>query len=208
MKKQIVFIGGGEAFDSYEDYLAFLKAYKIDKEKFDKRYRQKVWTQTLGEKLGQDFEVIQLKMPNNMNVKYTEWKIMFEKHIPFFEKELSFLGNSLGATFLVKYLSENNFLKKIRGVFLVGAAFDEEDSDESLGDFKLSDNLKKLKEQGGKIFFYQSKDDPIVPFLNVEKYLKKLPDATARIFENRGHFMIEEFPELVEDIKSLYDISH
>jgi hypothetical protein len=37
--------------------------------------------------------------------------------------------------------------------------------------------LSLLEKNGGKIFLYQSKDDSVVPFVNVEKYAKELPNA-------------------------------
>jgi len=58
---------------------------------------------------------------------------------------------------------------------------------------------------GGDTFdTYQSKDDPIVSFADFEKYRNALPIAHVKIFENKGYFNQEEFPELVEDIKSAF----
>ncbi|MDD5146104.1 MAG: hypothetical protein PHF44_04660, partial [Candidatus Pacebacteria bacterium] len=65
-KKQIVVIHGGDTFETYEDYLAFLNSYEINFEKL----KIKRWKETLGEGLGNDFEVVSPKMPNPMNAKY------------------------------------------------------------------------------------------------------------------------------------------
>jgi len=56
--------------------------------------------------------------------------------------------------------------------------------------------------EGEKYFLYHSKDDPIVPFMDLEKYLKALPTAKEMIFEDRGHFSVENFSEILENIKS------
>jgi len=200
MKKQIVIIHGGGAFDSYAEYFSWLKSFKLDID----RFTQKGWKDSFSKKLGADFEVIQPEMPNSMNAHYPEWKIWFEKFIPFFQKEVLLIGHSLGGMFLAKYLSENKFSKRIRATFLIAAPFDDKDCRESLGDFALSKSLVKFAKQGGKIFLYQSKDDKSVPFVDVKKYQKEIPNAVLRIFANKGHFNQSEFPELVKDIKSLY----
>ncbi|PIP17226.1 MAG: hypothetical protein COX44_01000 [Candidatus Portnoybacteria bacterium CG23_combo_of_CG06-09_8_20_14_all_37_13] len=74
---------------------------------------------------------------------------------------------------------------------------------EFLGNFVISNNLEKFRKQGGKIFLFQSKDDPIVPFIDLGKYQKALPEAVVRIFKDREHFSQSEFPELVKEIRKI-----
>lgn len=61
----------------------------------------------LQEQLGSDFLVYQPQFPNKQNAQYPEWKLFFEKTIAQLEDGLILIGHSLGASFLVKYLSEN-----------------------------------------------------------------------------------------------------
>jgi hypothetical protein len=199
MKKQVIVIHGADSFDTYEEYLSFLKDFKINFE----RMKKGGWKDSLREKLGKEFEVITPFMPNRLNAKYLEWKIWFEKLIPFFEEEVILVGHSTGGIFLVKYLSENAFPKRVKATFLVAACYDDTDSAYSLGDFILPEDLSDFRKQAGKIFLYQSKDDKTVPFADFDKYRKAFPEAIPRIFEDRGHFGQEEFPELVEDVKNL-----
>ena len=199
--KQIIVIHGGDTFETHEEYLSFLKSFEIDFERF--KSGRKDWKVTLSEELGEGFEVILPSMPSKTNAKYIEWKIWFEKLIPFFKDSVIFVGHSLGAIFLAKYLSENEFPKKIAATFLVAGPYDDKDFEESLADFVLPEDLEKLVGQGGKIYLYHSKDDPVVPFADLEKYKKSLPSAEVRIFEDREHFSQVDFPELVEDIKGL-----
>lgn len=199
MKKQIIAIHGGDTFETYEQYLEFLKNFPVDFERLKKRG----WKDSLSEKLGNDFDVFIPRMPNSLNAKYPEWKIWFDKLIPFFDEEIILLGHSLGGTFIVKYLSENTLPKKIKATFLVAACYDGENSEYSLASFKLTENIEGFKKQAGKVFLYQSKDDDLVPFADFEKYKIALPEATAKVFENRGHFGQEDFPEIVSDIKNL-----
>jgi len=199
MKKQVVVIHGGDTFETYDEYVAFLKSFLIESVDYFNRWR---WKDSLQEKLGDDFEVIAPKMPNKWNAKYSEWKIWFDKLVPFLNDNVIFVGHSLGGIFLAKYLSENKFPKIIKATFLVAAPYDAVDSEYTLADFVLLNDLKLFQKQGGRIFLFQSKDDPVVPFADLEKYKKQLPTAECVVFEDRGHFGQEEFPELVEMIKS------
>lgn len=124
--------------------------------------------------------------------------------MPFFNPEISLIGYSLGGIFLTKYLSENSIFNKIISLHLVGAPYDSEGTDYSMGDFVLTNDLLKATEQVQSIYFYQSKDDPIVPIIQLAKYQKLFPNAETRIFEDRGHFYQSEFPELVKDIRKVY----
>ena len=199
MKRQVVVIRGGDVFDTYKEYLKFLKNYKID----FKKLGMKGWKSNLEKDLGKGFEVILPVMPNFMNAKYKEWKIMFEKFFPYLKNNLILLGHSLGGIFLAKYLSENKFPKKIKAVFLVSAPFDDKDANYSLGDFKLPKKLDRFQKQSPKIFLYHSKDDPVVPFVDLEKYKRALPKAKVVVFKKRGHFGQSKFPEIVKAIKEL-----
>lgn len=198
MKTQIVIIHGGDTFETYEEYLSFLKDCQVDLDYINK----KGWKKSLQEKLGNDFEVISPRMPNSSNAKYLEWKIWFEKFLPFLNDGVILIGHSLGGLFLTKYLSENIFPKKIERTLLIAAPFDAIDSEYTLGDFSLPNELTKLQEQGGELYFYHSKNDPVVPFADLDKYKKELPAANFIVFEDRGHFTQEEFPEIVEKIKN------
>lgn len=199
MKRQIIVIGGGDVFDTYKEYITFLKKYKLDFEKL----RLKGWKKNLPRKLGKNFEVIFPMMPNSMNAKYKEWKIMFEKLFPFLKNNLILIGHSLGGIFLVKYLSENKFPKKIKATFLVAVPYDDKTIKDSLGDFKLPRSLNNLQNQGGKIFFYNSEDDSLASLVDLEKYKKSLPKAKVVVFKDRGHFRQINFPEIVKAIREL-----
>ena len=198
MKKQVLVIHGGNAFEKYEEYLSYLKNKEVTIEKITRND----WKDSLGKALGDEYQVLAPRMPNGQNARYSEWKIWFEKIVPLLDEPVILIGHSMGGIFLAKYLSENVLPKKITATFLVAAPYNAE-MGESLVDFALTRDLTKLNEQVGKIFLYQSKDDPVVPFSHVEKYHKELPNATLRIFEDKQHFNQPELPELVEDIKSL-----
>ncbi len=200
IKKQVVVIHGGDTFDTYEEYLVFLKNWKLDFEEL--RSGKKNWKENLRSDLGNHYEVIIPEMPNWINAKYLEWKIWFEKITPYLNEELILVGHSLGGTFLSKYLSENDFNKKIEALFLIAPAFDSADSDYTMGDFILND-LKKIASQSNKIFLYHSIDDSVVPYADSQKFISAIGSVELRTFSDRGHFRQEHLPELVEEIIKL-----
>jgi len=200
MKKQVVVIHGGHAFFESGDFLDYLKNKKVEVQTF-KSKPNKNWRENLEFELGSDFEVFYPEMPNKENARYPEWKIWFEKLVPFLNDEIILVGHSLGGIFLAKYLSENKISKKIKAVFLVAAVFDGDVIGNQVGTFALP---SKLDLQTEKIYLYQSKDDPAVPFSAMDNYKKLLPFANCRVFTDRGHFRDEKFPEIVEDIQGLY----
>lgn len=198
MKQQVVIIHGGDTFETYEAYWKYLESCELTLE----RINAKNWKDYLHLQLP-SCEVIYPKMPNSKNARYPEWKLWFEKLIPLLHDGVILVGHSLGGIFLAKYLAENNFPLGIKALYLIAAPYDDKDCDYPLADFALTNHLENLAKQVGKIYLYQSRDDLVVPFVDVEKYKKDLSGAELVIFEDRGHFNQETFPELVDSIKLL-----
>lgn len=195
MKKQVIVIHGGDSFDSYEKFIDSLKNWEVSLKSFLPRYD---WKMSMQEKLGEDFQVLTPRMPNKQNAKYAEWKIWFERMLPFIQDEAILVGHSQGGLFLVKYLSENKFPKIIAKICLIAPPHSETPE---IGDFVLGGSPVGISDQCKNIHLFQSKDDPVVPFTEAERYQKDFPTAQLHIFEDRGHFLDEKFPELIEEIK-------
>lgn len=198
MAQQILVINGGNAFETYDEYLDYLKNKELTLEELN----YKGWKDRLSENLGNGYKVFNPRMPNDKNARYAEWKIWFEKFLPLLDHDLILIGHSLGGIFLTKYLSENKIDKNILATFLVAAPFNTTGK-HPLVDFVISENISGLAKQGGQIFIYHSSDDKVVPYSNCEDYKKALPNATIRVFETNGHFHQTEFPEIIDDIKSI-----
>ncbi len=200
MKQQVIVIHGGTSFDTYADYIAFLKRRELTIEKLT---GGDDWKASLPLKLGDGFEVLLPKMPNGANARYVEWCIWLGRCIPFLNGDVILIGHSLGGIFLAKYLSEHIFPQSVKATLLVAAPFDDTATVESLTDFALPTSLVKLAAQGGVIYLIHSQDDPVVPIEQVAKYQQALPRAKPMIFADRGHFNQANFPELVTLIQSL-----
>jgi predicted alpha/beta hydrolase family esterase len=201
MKQQVLLIHGGDPQESYEAYLEFLKNYPVRLERH--ALRQPGYQEILASDLGENFEVLFPEMPNKRNAKYVEWKIWFEKFLPFLRDDVILIGGSLGAIFLAKYLAENNLPKRIKALFLLAGPAMDNPPEYKLYDFALPEDLSKFVSQAPKVFLYHSQDDSVVPFKDLEFYKHLFPEATVRVFTDRGHFNVERIPELIADIKSL-----
>jgi len=204
--KQILHIHGGETHKNYEMYFEYLKKYNFDFEKFEKK--KKDWAKHLQVDLGDDYQVIRPMMPNPRNAKYAEWKIWLEKYFPYLEDDIILTCKSLGGTFWAKYLSENNFPVKISQLHLVATPFDNENEfspkgdDYDLIDFSLGSDLSLTEKQVDQIFIHHSKDDHIVTFEMSKKFAEALPSAKKLDYSDRGHFSVDNFPEILEIIKN------
>ena len=198
MKQQVVVIHGAESFLRYEDYIDSLKksAAWNRVEDFDR----KDWKANLQQVLGDRYQVILPTMPNKKNARYLEWKMWMDGFFNQIESNAIFIGHSMGAIFLAKYLTEKGGI--YNAVFLVAAPF-EDCVGESLCDFNFDtkDFVKAL--QAKKVILYHSTDDMVVPYAHAHIYLDLIPNAVLVTLEERGHINQEIFPEIVKDIFSL-----
>jgi len=198
-KTQILYIHGGMTFKNQKDYLHFIKTRKIS---IEKKIR---WSDNyLDKELGKSFEIIRPRMPLADNSKYNDWKIHFERYIPYLRNNVILIGGSLGGIFLAKYLSENKFPKKILSTYLVCPPFDDTCFEEDLvGGFKLKSDLSLIEKNSKNLTLLFSKDDDDVPVSHAEKYRKKLKNPKIIIYKSKnGHFKISKFPEIVKMIKN------
>lgn len=196
--KQVILIRGGESFKSDEDFYEYLKQEKLDPYRASNR-----WSVHLDLDLGNKYEVILPNMPARENGKYEAWKIWFEKHFEFLKEEVVLIGYSLGGTFLLKYLSENPFPKKIAQLHFVAPWIGTKLSTlEDIDTFAFDvGNLHLIKDKATAVHVWQSKDDFVVPFTDGETVHSNIPGSQFYVFEDRNHFIQNEFHELLEVIK-------
>ena len=201
MKKQVFYIHGGETFDVYEDFIEHLREVELRDLPGSESYVK--WTKTLPDELGTAYEVFMPTMPNRENAKYSEWKIWFERHFEHLRDDVILMGCSLGSMFLTRYLVENEPPVSVKALILMAGAVEDTES-ESCGDFRFSlDDVSALQERARKVIVMHSKDDFLVPFEHSERLHTAIPGSEFITFEDKNHFLIEAFPELVATIKEL-----
>lgn len=157
----------------------------------------------LQEELGNEYSILYPKMKNPESPEYKRWKIQIEKELSMLDGEVILIGHSLGGSVLLKYLSEETNQKFISGLFLLAAPYWGRDEGWQSDEYVLQEDFPSKLSKITQIFLYHSYDDKIVPFDHFELYAKKLPQATIRQLDGRGHNFNHKFPEIVDDIKNL-----
>lgn len=193
--KQIVIIHGGDSFLSYEEYLDDLKNTELD---YERLRPGKSWKDAVIAAFP-EADILTPSMPNKQNAQYEEWKIMFKKIIPFFGDDVRLVGHSLGAMFLAKYLHEKPLESPVRQLILLAAGYD--DDIHGYGSFAIK-SATGLERSADEVHLFHSKDDFVVPYSELAKFQADLPDAVVHSFDDRNHFLDEEFPELIELLES------
>ena len=200
-QKQVFYVHGGDSYSDHDAFLDDLKA-RIPRDLPDLP-KPKKWTETFRNDLGAEYEVFMPSMPNSQNAVYEEWKIWFERHFEYLEQEVTLVGWSLGGLFLNKYLIEETLPFAVRALILLAPPFESiEGEDDDCGEFIFdTDDIDILAKKVKNIVIMHSKDDFVVPYEHVLKYKAALPEAEIVTFEDKNHFLIPEFPELIEKIK-------
>jgi uncharacterized protein len=195
-KTQIVFIHGGDSFDTNDQFYDFLKS--LDYNPF--AVEQQKWRDNIKEALVETHECIMPRMPNALNADYVAWSIWFEKLLPYLHDGVVLVGHSLGAGFLLRYLSENKLPVTASQLHLIGGVIDDVGCP-GLSEFGVditawSDFMTIISE----VHIWHSSDDAYVPMHHAERLAAKYPNATTHYFTDRGHFLQSEFPELLAEI--------
>lgn len=202
MKQQVWYIGGGDSFLETEEFLQHLQEVPLWHLKNESTGTG--WTKTIEEQLGDEYEFIKIPMPNRENARYTEWKIWFKRHLEYMKGTPILVGLSLGAMFLARYLSEERMAVKPKAVFLLAGAYDISDNPvEGGGDFLIKPSAMRSFASLCPLIVMHSEDDFVVPFTHGQTVAEALPEAEFVVFKDKNHFLIEEFPELVQKIKAL-----
>jgi uncharacterized protein len=182
MKKHVLFIqgGGGE-----EDHAADAKLVA-----------------SLQNVLGEDYVVHYPLLSDDESAPDFGRKKQISKEISLIKGEIILVAHSLGASMLLKYLSESQVQKKIAGIFLIATPFWSGDEDWKQG-LKLRQNFADKLPKGVPIFLYHSRDDEEAPFAHLGLYAQNLPHATVREIASGGHQLNNDLSLVAKDIQSI-----
>lgn len=180
-KRHVLFIhgGGGEAYETDGALVVSLR-----------------------EELGPEFEVRYPEMPDGAAPEYGAWSGWISRELTALDGEVTLVGHSLGASILVKHLSEDQIEKPIAGVFLIAAPY-WGTTDWEVAEFELREDFPATLPQETPIYLYHSRDDEVVPFAHLALYAERLPRATIREFDACGHQFGDDLSEVAEDIGRL-----
>ena len=181
MKKQVLFIqGAGEG------------AYEEDRK----------LAESLQAALGEEYEVVYPRMPNEENPEDDPWMTQISKELAPLAGNVILVGHSAGGGTLLKYLLKESLSKPVAGIFLIAIPYwgpEDEEGEE----YTLREGFAAKLPKDVPIYLYHSRDDEWVPFAHLATYAEKIPQATAREFDGRGHQFNSDLSEVAADIKSL-----
>ena len=184
MTKHVLFIhGAGEG------------AYKEDKQ----------LAESLKQALGEGYKVNFPAMPDEDNAPYDQWTAKIEKELAGMQEPVTLVGHSVGASVLIKWLSETKVTQEIAGIFLLANPFWGGDGWRYDGyeQLELAKGFAAKLPKDVPVFLYHSRDDEVAPFEHLAFYAKVLPHATVREFDQGGHQFNNDLSEVAKDIKSL-----
>lgn len=181
MTKQVLFIqGGGNA------------GYAVDT----------ILVKSLKQALGPDYDVRYPEIKPDETAPDFGWPSQIGEQIDKLEDGLVLVAHSVGASLLLKYLSENKVAKKIAGIFLLATPFWNGDEEWKRG-LKLNSDFARHLPKNVPIYFYHNPDDEEVPFDNLNIYREKLPTAIFREKASNGHQFNNDLTLVAADIKRL-----
>jgi predicted alpha/beta hydrolase family esterase len=180
-KRQLLFVqGGGKGtYEEWDNKLA----------------------ESLRQELGQDYEIHYPRMPNEANPNVKSWKRKISDELSRLRGKVLLVGHSVGGSILLKYLSEEEVKKPIAGLFLLAAPSWDEDQ-WNFDDLKLPHNIADKLASIPRIFLYHSRDDVDVPFAHLALHGARLPHATIRAVDGRGHQFGNDLTDVARDIRS------
>jgi uncharacterized protein len=184
MTRHILFIqGAGEG------------AYEEDKE----------LVASLRKALGRDYEVHYPAMADEDNAPYEQWKQQIEKEMAAMQEPIVLIGHSVGASVIIKWISEIEVKKPIAGIFLIATPFWGGDGwrYEGYEELALAKGLAAKLPEGTALFLYHCRDDEVVPFDHLALYAQVLPQAAVRELDAGGHQLNNDLSEVARDIKTL-----
>ncbi|MFD1141148.1 alpha/beta fold hydrolase [Larkinella insperata] len=125
-----------------------------------------------------------------------------DQEISRLQGELVVVGHSLGASMLLKYVSENPDKIKLKALFLLATPFWQGDEKWKQA-FKLPEDFADQLPQDLPLYFYHCRDDQEVPFAHLALYGQKLPWATFHPLASGGHHLNDDLRAVADAIKSL-----
>ncbi len=181
MRKQVLFIhGGGEG------------AYEEDKKQ----------AASLLDALGTAYDVWCPQMPDEGSPEYEAWKDQIAEELTTLDGEVILVGHSLGASILLKYLSEEKVEDRVPGLFLIAPPYWGTE-DWEVSEYALHEDFASKLPEELPMFFYHSRDDEWVPLVHLALYAERLPRATIHEFDDRGHQFDDDLSEVARDIEGL-----
>lgn len=158
---------------------------------------------SLRQDLGPEYSVRFPKMPNEEEPDYQTWARTIEAEIKAMGDGAILVGHSIGASVLIKWLTDRKSPRSLAGVFLISAPFWHDHQIWHWPEVKLPEAAAARLPRGLPIRFYHGKSDETVPFEHLAMYAKAIPQASVLPLDGRDHQVNEDLSPVGSDIKAL-----
>jgi uncharacterized protein len=161
---------------------------------------------SLQDTLGPEYQIRYPAMKNEEEADHETWRKQIEQELTKIAGPVILVGHSVGASTILKSLTEMKVRNTIPGIFLIAAPFWGGDSGWTYEGYEALVLTKKLEAKlppGARVFLYHSHDDETVPFTHLGLYAQLLPHATVRELDGRGHQLNDDLSEVASDIRKL-----
>jgi len=180
MKRPVLFIHGGGTGAYAEDRLL---------------------ADSLQRALGDAYDVQYPQMPDEENTPYPEWKAEIDSRLAAMTGSVALVGHSIGGSVLLKYLCEQDSMPRIAGVFVLAAPYWGADKFWSWDEVALPADAAARLAGDWPLILYHGRDDEVVPFSHLALLAAKLPRATVRGLDGRGHQFNNDLGDVAADIR-------
>jgi predicted alpha/beta hydrolase family esterase len=160
----------------------------------------KAMVESLKNRLGRDYSIEYDAIECDESLPDYGWTQQMLTQMAAMQDNFFLAGHSLGASMILKCLSEHTISKNIRGIFLLSTPFWNGD-EACKAAFILKENFANHLPVT-QVFFYHCLDDDTVPVTQLESYKQKLPGAMFREIKTGGHQLNNDLSLVAQDIQS------
>lgn len=141
--------------------------------------------------------VVAKDFPDNQVAHDSIWLPYLKNEIKADENTI-IIGHSSGGVAEMRFAEEN----KIYGSVLVGVNYTDlgDATEKESGYYSRPWNWEKIKANQNWIVQFASKDDPYIP-ISEPRFIHEKLSSEYYEFNDRGHFMVTDFPEIFEVLK-------
>ncbi|MBS1605802.1 MAG: alpha/beta hydrolase [Bacteroidetes bacterium] len=157
---------------------------------------------SLRQALGDAYEVTYPRLHADENTLDFGWPRQIGEKLDDINGDVILVAHSVGASLLLKYLSEVKAPKKIRAVFLLATPYWAGDEDWKKG-LKLDEDFAGKLPGQVPIFLYHCLDDTDVSVDDLSTYARKMPHAAIHRLVQGGHQFNNDLRFLAKDIQKI-----
>lgn len=157
----------------------------------------------LRSELGAGYKVRFPRMPNESESPYDLWSDVIASELARMGAGAIVVGHSIGASVLIKWLTEVTPTQRLAAAFLIAAPFWHDHDIWRWKEVELPRDASARLPRRLPVFFYHGTHDEVVPVAHVEMYERALPAAHILRLNGRNHQLDDNLAEVARDIRSL-----